>query len=83
MDATEGGRFPALRLNALPVSNFRRALHIRCRDQIDERPGVLLRELQLGIPGIGVATGRDFYGSGSRTSGSRRFRATALNAPRR
>jgi hypothetical protein len=65
MDATEGGRFPALRLNALPVVALpERALHIRCRDQIDERPGVLLRELQLGIPGIGVATSRDFYGFG-------------------
>ena len=57
VDATEGGRFPGC-VNAPVCSNFLRgALHIRCRDQIDERPGALLRELQLGIPGIGVATG--------------------------
>ena len=65
VDTTEGGRFPALRLNAIPVVELpTRAFHIRCRDQIDERPNVLLRELRLGIPGIGVATGCDFYGFG-------------------
>lgn len=65
VDAIEGGRFPALRLNALPVLELpERALHVRCRGPIDERPSVRLRELQLGIPGIGVASGRDFYGFG-------------------
>lgn len=65
VDTTEEGRFPALRLNALAVLELPgRALHIRCQQPIEERPQVLLRELQLGIPGIGIATGRDFYGFG-------------------
>jgi hypothetical protein len=63
LDTTEGGRFPALRLNALPVLELpKTAIHIRCKEQIDERPSRLLKEL--GVPGFGVASGRDFYGYG-------------------
>jgi NAD-dependent SIR2 family protein deacetylase len=63
LNLTEGGRFPALRLNALPVIELpKTAIHVHCKHQIDERPGILLREI--GIPGFGVASGRDFYGYG-------------------
>ncbi len=63
LDSTEGGRFPALRLNGLGVIDLpKTAIHVRCQRQIEERPGVLLKEI--GIPGFGVASGRDFYGYG-------------------
>lgn len=63
LDGVEGGRFPALRLNGLPVIELpKTALHVRCKQQIEERPGILLREI--GVPGFGVASGRDFYGYG-------------------
>jgi hypothetical protein len=63
LDTTEGGRFPVLRLNALPVIELpKTAIHIRCKQQIDEWPAKLIKEL--GIPGFGVRSGRDFYGFG-------------------
>lgn len=63
LDETEGGRFPALRFNALPVTEVpQRSIHVRCRHQIDQRPHELIKPL--GVPGFGVASGRDFYGYG-------------------
>ncbi len=63
LDTTEGGRFPALRLNALPVIELpTTAIHMRCRLPIDVRPSALVKEI--GFPGVGVSSGRDFYGFG-------------------
>jgi hypothetical protein len=63
LDTTEGGRFPVLRLNALPLIELpNAAIHVRCKQQIDERPWRLIKEL--GIVGFGVTSGRDFYGYG-------------------
>jgi hypothetical protein len=63
LDTTEGGRFPVLRLNAVPVLELPKvAIHVRCKQQIEDRPSSLIREI--GIPGVGVASGRDFYGFG-------------------
>ena len=66
IDNTQGGQFPALRMNALPVIELpKTAIHVRCKKQIDQRPGLLLRESDVSLFGdFGVASGRDFYGYG-------------------
>jgi hypothetical protein len=65
LDTTEGGSFPVLRLNALPVIELpKKMIHVRCKQQIDEWPAKLIKELDLGIPGFGVRSGRNFYGFG-------------------
>ncbi len=59
----EAGRFPVLRLNALPVLDYpRTALRIRCRDVVPPRMRPLLRAA--GTPGFGVVSGRDVLGFG-------------------
>lgn len=66
LDMTEGASFPVLRLNALPVLELpKTAIHVRCKEQIDEWPSRLIRALDLpNVPGFGVTSGRDFYGYG-------------------
>lgn len=63
LPTVEAGRFPVLRLNALPVLDYpRTALRIRCRDVVSPRMGPLLKAA--GMPGFGVASGRDVLGFG-------------------
>jgi hypothetical protein len=63
LPATEAGRFPALRLNALPVLDYpRAALRIRCRTPVPQYLRPLLRAA--GMPGIGIASSRTVLGFG-------------------
>jgi hypothetical protein len=66
IDTTQGGQFPALRMNALPVIELpTTAIHIRSAQMIDQRPGQLLRDANVSLFGdFGIASGRDFYGYG-------------------
>ena len=63
LPTTEAGRFPVLRLNALPVLDHpRTALRIRCREVVPLRTHLLLKAV--GMPGFGVASGREVLGFG-------------------
>jgi SIR2-like domain len=66
IDTTQGGQFPALRMNALPLIELpKTAIHLRCKRPIEQRPGLLLKESSVSLFGdFGVASGRDFYGYG-------------------
>jgi NAD-dependent SIR2 family protein deacetylase len=60
---TEAGRFPALRLNALPVLDYpRSALRIRCHDVVPFQLRPLLKAVRM--PGFGVASGREVLAFG-------------------
>lgn len=60
---TEAGRFPALRLNALPILDYpHTALRIRCRRPVPWKLRPLLRAVQM--PGFGVASGREVLAFG-------------------
>jgi hypothetical protein len=63
LPTTEVGRFPVLRLNALPVLEYpRTALRVRCGEIVPHRTHLLLRAV--GVPGLGVASGREVLGFG-------------------
>jgi hypothetical protein len=61
--SAEAGRFPALRLNALPIIETPlEALAIRCSTDVPSPLTHLLREAKM--PGFGVSSGRDVLGFG-------------------
>ncbi len=63
LQTVESGRFPVLRLNALPVLDYpRTALRIRCRDVVPPRMRPLLSAVSM--PGFGIASGHDVLGFG-------------------